>query len=559
MPSPTTSSTTSPITPSTLTSINSLLSEEKWGSTTTGTTLTYSFPWTNSSSATFSGHTAGESYSTLNEQNAASHYGLSPVQQTAARLALQYWGNVANLKFQELAETASNVGDIRFAWTSASNPLSDGQEAWGWASYPDSYWPSGGDIWLSSRASGATNSNWAVGSGNFSSLLHEIGHALGLKHPFEDTPVLPASQDTEQYSVMSYTSAAHSLFVNLTSNGSGSYAYSAYYVSPDTPMLYDIAAIQYLYGANMSYRTGDDTYTFDPDTPFFRTLWDAGGSDTISVANFSKGCTIDLRPGAYSKITIESDSTAGINWSSPPPTPTYDGTDNLAIAYGCDIENAIGGNGNDTLIGNALNNSLTGGKGNDTLSGGAGIDTARYSGNYAQYSLTLTTSSSIKSTLNPSIKGGVDGDDTLNSIERLQFADKKIAIDLSTAGNAGKALEFIGVIANPLISAPTAIGVILSLFDQGKSMHDVSQLAIDVGLIRNLAGSNSNIDLAKLVFRNVIGSEASLENAQALAANIQGSGGSMTQADFISTVAQLALNQQHINLVGLQTTGVEYV
>jgi hypothetical protein len=90
-------------------------------------------------------------------------------------------------------------------------------------------------------------------------------------------------------------------------------------------------------------------------------------------------------------------------------------------------------------------------------------------------------------------------------------------------------------------------------------MKEVCQLAIDVGLTGQLAGSSSNLDLAKLVFRNVVGSEASTETANGLAGFIQGSGGSMTQADFLATVAQLDLNNQHIGLVGLQSTGVEYI
>jgi hypothetical protein len=90
-------------------------------------------------------------------------------------------------------------------------------------------------------------------------------------------------------------------------------------------------------------------------------------------------------------------------------------------------------------------------------------------------------------------------------------------------------------------------------------MLETCQLALDIGLIRDLAGSSSNLDLANLVYRNVIGSEASAADANSLSAYIQGSGGLMTQADFLATVAQLELNQSHVNLVGLQSTGVEYL
>ncbi|MBC7857542.1 MAG: hypothetical protein H7Z39_01950, partial [Burkholderiaceae bacterium] len=217
---------------------------------------------------------------------------------------------------------------------------------------------------------------WQAGAEGPRILIHELGHALGLKHPFEDSPQLPAGTDTQQYSVMSYTANPHDIFVQYTAGYSGySYLWNAYQVFSDTPMLYDIAAIQYLYGANLSYKSGDDVYTFDPAKPFFRTLWDAAGNDTISVANYSRGCAIDLRPGHYSKISILSQAPAGVDWTQPPPAATYDGTDALAIAFGCDIENATGGGGADTLTGNALKNLLQGGAGDDTLSSGAGDDT----------------------------------------------------------------------------------------------------------------------------------------------------------------------------------------
>lgn len=139
------------------------------------------------------------------------------------------------------------------------------------------------------------------------------------------------------------------------------------------------------------------------------------------------------------------------------------------------------------------------------------------------------------------------------------FSDKKIALDLTPDGNAGKSLEFIGMLAYSMVKTPSVVGTILSIFDQGKSMKEVCQLAIDVGLTGSLAGSSSNLDLAKLVFRNVVGSEADAATANGLASYIQGSGGSMSQADFLTAIAGLELNQQHIGLVGLQSIGVEYI
>ncbi|MSP83573.1 MAG: hypothetical protein EXQ94_11785 [Alphaproteobacteria bacterium] len=145
-------------------------------------------------------------------------------------------------------------------------------------------------------------------------------------------------------------------------------------------MLFDILAIQHLYGANMSFKTGDDTYAFSDSSLVYETIWDAGGIDTISVATSTFRAIIDLGAGKFSSVS-----------HSPGDNATA-ATDNLAIAFGATIENATGGKakdlitgndvgnvlqglaGNDTLLGNAGNDSLIGGNGNDSLKGGGDKD-----------------------------------------------------------------------------------------------------------------------------------------------------------------------------------------
>ncbi len=556
MPTPTSSSTATLIRPAGSTAIDALLGSTKWGGGVgTGVSLSYSFPWA-SGNAVFSGPN-GASYSLLNEPNATYHYGLNSAQQTAASAALQAWASVANISFQQVVDTVSSVGDIRFAWTSATDTTSTGELAWGWASYPDPTWPSGGDVWISTVSSGATNPNWSVGSSNYEALLHEIGHAVGMKHPFERTPVLSGAQGSTQYTVMSYTDHPHSLFVRVTSNPNGSFSWSSFNVQSDTPMLYDVAAIQYLYGANQSYRTGNDVYTFDPSTPFFRTIWDAGGSDTISVSNFTKGCLIDLRQGHFSKITIESDtSPPGVNWNSPPPTPTYDGTDNLAIAYGAVIENAIGGSGNDTLIGNDAANTLKGGPGNDTIDGGAGIDTidggagidaAVYAGTRGNFTTTNTASA-----LTVADKTRAEGTDTLTNIERLQFSDKKLAFDMM--GSAGNTAKILGAVFGKESVANTAyVGIGLQYLDGGMSYQDLMQLALNAKL-----GSGFSIaDEVKLLYQNLVGTQPSSSDLSYWTGTV--TSGQFTPASLAVMAADTGYNTTNINLVGLAQTGVEYV
>lgn len=248
-----------------------------------------------------------------------------------------------------------------------------------------------GDIWLNSSTESVSSSdisNWSEGGEGFKTLLHEIGHALGLKHPGDydaggfvsPSPFLPKAEDSVQYTIMSYD------YLDADPN-----IQRERIAEPLTPMLYDIAAIQELYGANFSTRSDNTTYFWnDPDSPFWKdptkpfmmTIWDGGGNDTISAANQSLDSLINLNAGQFSSIgplnvtyffhikknDYLRDSTGE---KLEDPQEKY----NLAIAFGVTIENAIGGTGNDSLIGNDVDNVLQGGDGNDSISSGWGNDT----------------------------------------------------------------------------------------------------------------------------------------------------------------------------------------
>lgn len=197
---------------------------------------------------------------------------------------------------------------------------------------------------------------WTIAESNPRKLMHELLHTLGLDHPGPyngDTADYETQalfyQDSHQYTVMSYWTA------NMT--GADHVADGVSWFA-STPLLYDVAALQSIYGANMATRTGNTVYGFNstadrevfnlalhPNNVF--TIWDAGGRDTLDLSGFATPSVIDLHAGAFSD--------------------TGQMTDNLSIAFGAHIENAVGGAGADIIVANELQNRLSGGGGGDVF------------------------------------------------------------------------------------------------------------------------------------------------------------------------------------------------
>lgn len=424
--------------------IDPLLGGTQWASSS----ITYSFPgvgatWSTNTVTGYGSSTSGT------EPWSLSFVPLTASNQTYFTAAIQQWANVANLQFSLVADTATNVGDIRAAFSYLSSYAN--AQAWSTTSGNSS---KAGDVWFNSIGSSAINS-WAPGSFSFFTALHELGHVLGFKHPFYEPgslgAILPVSLDTVQHTVMSYTNPPNDLFRTITYNANGSLSLLTSHVNPETPMVLDIAAMQYLYGANTTFNTGNDVYSFDPATPFYKTIWDAGGNDTISVSNFSQNCIIDLTPGNYSSIRILSAPIPAGYTVTGGTAPTYDGTNNLGIAYGAIIENAIGGGGNDILIGNAANNNLN---------GGAGSDTAVFS---ASYSKSVITFSSISQTY--TLSSALDGTDLVSGIEIFTFADQSVAaanlvLASTITGGVGNDI-FAGSVGNNIFDGSTGLDTLI--------------------------------------------------------------------------------------------------
>ncbi len=232
-----------------------------------------------------------------------------------------------------------------------------------------------------------------AGTYGWATHLHEIGHGLGLKHPHDDAGwlrIVAEEWDWLEYSVMSYRS-------HENDDVEGSYV-NEYGGFPQTFMMNDIAALQYLYGANYEINAGDTVYSWRPwsgttmvdgkvaiepeSNRIFATIWDGGGTDTYDLGTYRSDLSLDLRQGRASRFDSSQLARLSEWWDIRAAGNIYN-----ALRHENDdrslIENAIGGHGDDLIVGNWGANQLTGGGGRDDLSGLWGDDSFRYAGDVA--------------------------------------------------------------------------------------------------------------------------------------------------------------------------------
>jgi serralysin len=186
---------------------------------------------------------------------------------------------------------------------------------------------------------------------------HEMGHAMGLKHPFQTEnyngstdPVVPSYMNNAGWSVMAYTDGSQVARSEVRSLAPG-----------------DVAAMRLLYGTNMNTNAGNTTYDLSSSAySGYRTICDpntTNSNDTFMATGAVGNCTIDLRNDIGNQ-------TDGLHMSKV--TLAGGGIAKVVIAGGDWIENAIAGAGADTVWGNAIPNYLYGG--NDTIKAGDGND-----------------------------------------------------------------------------------------------------------------------------------------------------------------------------------------
>ncbi len=290
---------------------------------------------------------------------------------------------VTGLTFREIDEVGASVGELRFGVSQqattkgvafAPNQPDAGDQA--------------GDVWMDVESMVTLT----PGSEGYAALLHEIGHALGLRHPRN---VEPGDDYVEQLREADDTMAL--TVMSGSTNGSG--------LSRADWGPLDYVALRYLYGIE-SIRLDDDVYRFgDATANAARTVLDDGGVDTLDASSSTVGVDLDLRDGHLSSVGRTDDGVSAV--------------DNIAIAAGTLIENAVGSEFDDTLLGNDLDNRLIGGTGNDFITGGAGRDIASYPVFVRDYLIEKSGADWRVSHL-----GGTDGIDSLYGVEALAFGEK---------------------------------------------------------------------------------------------------------------------------------------
>ena len=252
----------------------------------------------------------------------------------AARSIFEHLNEVLDVEFVEDSEASGfNVISIGRSYQPGTS---------GFSYFPNPDYQIGMDVFISTNYDDPLYISGSLTNYDYEILLHEIGHALGLKHPFSsqggNTSTLSAYEDHTRFTAMSYDDSPSTFTGEMRS--------------------LDWMALTKLYGVNQNYNADDDVYSFSAESSTF--IIDGGGLDTINAEYSTLDVFIDLRPGAHSHIGGKQKY---ITSSSQ-----------LTISHGSDIEIVKTGSGNDTVIGNIFDNHILTGQGDDIIFSGGGSD-----------------------------------------------------------------------------------------------------------------------------------------------------------------------------------------
>lgn len=320
-----------------------------------GGRITFSFV----TAASADSYPAAEDETNIREVNAR-------IKDNVRQILRDVFATVLPLTFVEVPD--SRASQIRIMFSDGPGPMGNAY----------SYYPGtpevGGAIHLQANNEEDAFTAYSSGPGSFgyATLIHELGHALGLKHPGSynaiadgdsaiEPPFLSFDQDHTRNTVMSYNPDVTGL-------------------EPSTLMAYDIRALQFLYGARQDFASGDTVYRFDGNnfSSAIQAIWDGGGTDTLDFTGLpADDYLFDMRPGGV--LTSRSAATAVTYEAASDPSGTQYRTFSYGrvIAFGVTIENLFGSPGRDEITGNDVNNLIAGGPGDDTIMGNRGSDTLR--------------------------------------------------------------------------------------------------------------------------------------------------------------------------------------
>lgn len=403
----------------------------------------------------------------------------------------------------------------------------------------------------------------------FHTLMHEFGHSLGLSHPhsaiirgvvkltadFAATSGVgfaklgfrinsPLDMDKEYFSIMSYDDQA-------PAGAPDTFA--------QTPMILDVIALQGAYGeGGGTSGPGNAVITpgGDGGVNSFRTYFDTGGTDTVNLANYTTGAFFNM-----GTTITDAARWVGVSMSTADATGMMTlGKDPASLRwfYG-EYENVMGSAAADSIIGNALNNAIDGRGGNDTIDGGAGTDTALYTGPRSSYLLAKTSSGFTLTDIT-----GAVGMDSLQNVERLKFANGGIALDVGANQPAGKAQLLLGAVLGKdlLATKKPLIGAAIDLFDQGFGLQQLSGAVMRLDIWGALANGGqagvTNTQIANYLLTTVNKAEPDAARLTAAVAALNAETGA-AQGNFLWHLAESAANQAQVGLVGLATTGLEFV
>ncbi len=278
---------------------------------------------------------------------------------------------VANVTF----EVVNNPNSADFRLVLDTNELGD--TYLGYFFPPGTSYVSGVGVFNGDYFDRFGGGNLELGGLGASTVLHELLHGLGVMHPHDtggDTTIMAGV--TAGFGSYGLGGLNQGIFTTMSYNygyqtGRGTAPISDQYGHQSGPMALDIAALQLMYGAAEN-AGGNTTYQL-PDQNVSGTgwhaIWDTSGVDRIVHDGF-RDATIDLRPASLTYAT------GGGGFVS-----AAEGVQGgFTIAAGVIVERALGGYGDDRIIGNGFANVLSGRDGDDVLFGLNGRDSL-YGGN----------------------------------------------------------------------------------------------------------------------------------------------------------------------------------